>query len=73
MNDAGKTVREIRKIRPSYRRIGRSAKAYRCIEIKMQLVLTGDQTEPPGYEGTLRLIDAVTDRTIKALAEEFLP
>ncbi len=72
-NDNGKTVKEIRKIRPAYRRVGSKNKQYRCIEISLQLVLTGDKTEPAGLEGTMMLIRNISNRAIQALAEEFLP
>lgn len=72
-NDKGKTVKEMRKINTSYRRVGRGKQQYRCIELKVHLVLTGEKTEPSGFEGTLQLIDNVGGRAIQALAEEFLP
>jgi len=72
MNDNGKTVSSIQKIRPTYRRVGKGGKQYRCIELSLQLVLPGT-TEPAGLEGTLRTVDTVTNRALKALAEEFLP
>lgn len=75
MNDKGKTIKEIRNISPAYRRVAKrkGIPEYRCIELSMRLVLTGDKTEPAGYEGTMRLISDVSERAIKALAEEFLP
>lgn len=73
MNDKGKTVKSIIKIRPTYRHVGRGAKEYRCIELSVQLVLAGEKTEPAGYVGTVDLINKVSLRALNAMAGEFLP
>ena len=70
MNDKGKTVKSIRHIRPTYRLIDPRKEGYSCIDISMRLELTN---EPTGYDGTMLIIQHVTDRVIAAMAEEFLP
>lgn len=75
MNDKGKTVTAISNIAPVYRCLkGRKGdKDIRCIEIKLRLCLNDDFPGEHGYEATMHAIQVVTDRTINALAEEFLP
>lgn len=69
-NDAGRTVKTIRLVGETYRH---TKKIPRCVELTVCCELADGFPGGAGYEATVRAMRTVTERAVRALAEEFLP
>lgn len=69
MNDSGKTVKSLVRIKADYKLIKNK---HRCASITIDLELA-DGVGEGGVFGVIDAIHAVKGRVISALAEEFLP